>query len=105
MTDREQELSELLPVLAGLPWTFAKTMPHVPHEYVIRDRTVPVEVYQRIVNAIRRYGVNQQFGPYRGKYLVIGNHKFWVIWPVLNRDTVLDPADWPSGLNQSKSKS
>jgi hypothetical protein len=77
-------------VLAGLPWTVAKTMPHVPHEYVVRGRTVPVETYTLIVNAIRTYGERGRYGPYSGRYLKPGDgFKYWCIPPVINRDRVL----------------
>jgi hypothetical protein len=94
--ERERELADLRLVLAALPWQFAKTMPTVPHEYVVRGRTVDAATYTRIVNAIRVYGERATYGPYRNKYLIIGTHKYWASPPVLNRDTVLDPADWPA---------
>jgi hypothetical protein len=95
--DKDTELALLRAEVAKLQWTFAKNYAaHAPHWYVVRGRTVDVETYTRIVNAIRRYGVNQKFGPYRNKYLVIGEFKYWVLPPVINRDDILAPADWPS---------
>jgi hypothetical protein len=104
MMEREQELelAALREAVAGLTWTFAKTLAHIPHEYVVRGRTAPEDVYARLFEAIRTHGVNMKFGPYRNRYLHLGDgHKYWAMsntlgWSrVINRDTVLNPADWP----------
>jgi hypothetical protein len=95
-TERERELAALLPILAGLSWTFAKTYAaYAPHEYVVRGRTVDAATYTRVVAAIRAYGERGTYGPYRNKYLVIGEFKYWSMGVVINRDTVLRPEDWP----------
>jgi DNA replication protein DnaC len=36
-------------------WTFAKTMPEWPHEYIVRDR-VDEELFERLVVYIRTHG-------------------------------------------------
>jgi hypothetical protein len=63
--DREQELAALCAEVIKLQSTFAKTLAHIPHEYAVRGRTVPEDVYVRLFNAIRHYGVNMRFGPAR----------------------------------------
>jgi hypothetical protein len=113
VTEREQELTALRAEVAKLTWIFAKTYAvHAPHWYVVRGRTCPEDVYARLFNGIRQYGMNQRYGPYRSRYLHLGDgFKYWAMTSqlrasrVINRDTVLDPADWPSDQNQSKPKS
>lgn len=42
--------------VAAHPWTFAKTMPHIPHEWSVRkDARDPIE-FDRAVYAIRHQG-------------------------------------------------
>jgi hypothetical protein len=90
---RMSELAALRQALASLTWTYAKTMPHIPHSYVVRGRTAPEELYTELFQAIRRWGVNMKFGPYRNRYLFPGDgYKYWAMGWVINRDTVLDPA-------------
>jgi hypothetical protein len=87
--------------LAQLQWTFAKTIPHIPHYYVARGKTAPEDLYVRLFTAIRCRGVDQRYGPCRNRYLYLGDgHKYWAMTGdvtksrVINRDTMLDPKDW-----------
>jgi hypothetical protein len=105
-TDRDQELAALRLAVAALRWTFAKTVPHVPHEYVVRGQTVPDEILVRLFTAIRSYGVDQRYGSFRNRYLYLGNgYKYWCqprdhdvrYARLLNRNDVLDPKDWHPG--------
>lgn len=41
-------------------WTFAKTMPEWPHEYLVRDR-VDARLFEELVHHIRRHGREQRF--------------------------------------------
>ena len=41
-------------------WTFAKTMPKWPHEYLVRDR-VDARLFEELVHHISRNGEEQRF--------------------------------------------
>ena len=41
-------------------WTFAKTMPQWPHEYIVRDR-VDVNLFEQLVRHIRANGFEEAF--------------------------------------------
>jgi len=41
-------------------WTFAKTMPEWPHEYLLRDR-VDRALFEALVCHIRHHGIEQRF--------------------------------------------
>lgn len=41
-------------------WTFAKTMPKWPHEYIVRER-VDEELFVQLVRHIRAYGYTRKF--------------------------------------------
>jgi hypothetical protein len=103
--DRDRAFAALRRDVARLPWTFAKTVPHTPHFYIVRAR-VPDEIFVRLFVAIGRYGVDQYYAPFRNRYLYLGDgFKYWrqmrdhdVRWArLLNRNDVLDPADWYPG--------
>jgi hypothetical protein len=44
----------------GEQWTFAKTIPEWPHEYLVRDR-VDARLFEELVHHIRRHGRKQLF--------------------------------------------
>jgi hypothetical protein len=100
--DRERLFAALRNDVATLPWTFAKSVPHTPHFYIVRAR-VPDEIFIRLFEAIRTHGVDQYYAPFRNRYLYLGDgFKYWaqprdhdVRWArLLNRNDVLDPDVW-----------
>lgn len=91
-----QEARDLLPTLA---WTWVQSKPWFrdgveqkpadPHQYVIKDREVPVDLYWAIVRLIKREGFKARYAPpYRPErpmvldYLEIGEWVHWAIPPV-----------------------
>ncbi len=42
-------------------WTFAKTMPEWPHEYLVRERVGDQPLFEELVLHIRRYGRKGRF--------------------------------------------
>ena len=71
-----------------LHWTFAKTMPDIPHEYVVRDTLS--EDDKKVFDAlndgyIKKYGAPATFGTKSYTYLTLGNYKYWMIDNILNR--------------------
>ena len=92
------ELAELRELMPALTWRVAKTMPEIPHAYVVRSPENEA-VYVRLFRAIRAHGLDQRFGPYRGRYLHLGDGwKYWAMTGaigqsrIINRDQQLDPA-------------
>ena len=70
-----------------IPWTFAKTMPEIPHYYVVRDNLAPQdkEKFDAFTKYINDRGYSDIFDSKEYKYLKLGNYKYWVIDNVLNR--------------------
>jgi hypothetical protein len=70
-------------------WTFAKTMPENPHEYVVRpmgqggDRS-----WYSAMDFIGAHGTRQDWHGRKVTYLVVAEHKYWVTWPVINRQRI-----------------
>ncbi len=82
------ETSDLTPelVIAGSGWTFAKTMPKIPHSYTVRDLMDPAarrstclshDTFEWFVHHIRENGEIQPWGRYRNTYLEVGDWKYW----------------------------
>ena len=51
---------ELLRFVSEETWTYAKTMPKWPHEYIVRER-VDRELFERLVRFIRSHGHDGRF--------------------------------------------
>lgn len=78
--------------LNRLEWTFAKTMPKTPHEYIVRDKLSSSD--KKTFDAFHNYLHNNDYS-YLGtfeshtyRYLNIGRHKYWVIKNILNREKI-----------------
>ncbi len=87
----------MLRFVTAVRWQFAKTMPHVPHEYTIA-RWKP-EFRDELVwfaTCILRYGRVESWGPYRHSYYYLRNHKYWTMddpvesTDLINRESITD---------------
>ncbi len=52
--------TELKDFIQSVQWTYAKTMPEWPHEYIVRER-VDEALFVRLVKHIREYGYEGKF--------------------------------------------
>jgi hypothetical protein len=87
--DLDTLISELREAVAGLPWRFAKSMPEIPHWYIVRSAENN-EVFARLLNAIKHYGYVQRFGKVNYRYIELGDgYKYWAISNIMNRDQKL----------------
>ncbi len=59
-------------------WTFAKTMPEWPHEYLVRDR-VDTRLFEELVHHIRQHGQPQAFYSKQYGYLEHGEMLYWTM--------------------------
>ena len=67
-------------------WTFAKTMPETPHEYiVIDDYPEKLDSIRKFVQEIENDGYVNSFFDKEYKYLEIDGYKYWVIENIINR--------------------
>lgn len=75
-------------------WTFAKTMPQIPHEYVVRGKNgCADEDWDAFAAHIEDHGYEARWTAPSGRhldnvYLELGEWKFWVIYPVINRERI-----------------
>lgn len=85
--DRELHAGESFDSMAFVEdrvWTFAKTMPLVPHEYVVRGKNgCAEEDWDAFAAYIREHGYKARWTAPTGRhmdniYLELGEWKFWV---------------------------
>ena len=86
----EARAAELREVIARLRFVFARTLAHMPHEYVVRTAD-NIATYTELLEAIRTHGVPGSYGGRRYRYLYPGDSwRYWQIppYPLINRARV-----------------
>jgi hypothetical protein len=85
--------------IAEAGWTFAASMPEIPHEYTVRGRVVsgkqppPVEWHDWFAEQIAEHGYQAKFAGRTFTYLEVDGWKYWSIRPIINRERMHeDPA-------------
>lgn len=78
---------ELLNFLNTQGWTFAKTMPEIPHYYIVRDNLSDSDkkLFDEFDEFINNNGYSEEFYSKQYTYYNIGDYKYWVIENILNR--------------------
>ena len=71
-------------------WTFAKTMPKNPHEYIVRDRVKDDSMFNAFVAYIRRYGRTGNWGKQLYYYLQVGPHLYWSMGAPVEATTIVN---------------
>lgn len=89
----EIDNSKLREMIARCQWTFAKTMPFAPHEYIVRGNCpLSDEEFVYFVEMQRQYGVKEKWGKYNNNYLYIGDYKYWTMGAALEETKVMNRA-------------
>jgi hypothetical protein len=60
---------EFVMAAQSFTWTFAKTMPQCPHEYIVRGKTADDETYFAMFRAIEARGVWREWNKVPRQYL------------------------------------
>lgn len=72
-----------------LKWRFAKTMPEIPHEYIVTDdypeKSKEINAF---IAEIKQNGYTKEFYGKEYKYLEITGYKYWVIENIINREKI-----------------
>lgn len=89
----EVNYHKLRELIARCQWTFAKTMPFAPHEYIVKDKcSLSAEEFEYFVNMQRQHGVKEQWGKYNNPYLYIDDYKYWTMGAPIEETTVINRA-------------
>ena len=78
-------------LILSLTWRFAKTMPEIPHEYIVTD-SYPEKLSEikNLIAEIENNGYTKSFYGKEYKYLNIDDYKYWVIENIINREKLKD---------------
>lgn len=86
-------IDKLRSMISLCRWTFAKTMPFAPHEYIVKDRCpLTTEDFEYFINMQREHGVKERWGKYNNPYLYIDDYKYWTMGAPLEETTVINRA-------------
>ena len=84
---------KLRSMIARCEWTFAKTMPFAPHEYIVKEKCpLTTEEFEYFVNMQREHGVKERWGKYNNPYLYIDDYKYWTMGAPLEETTIINRA-------------
>lgn len=93
MNNNEVNYDKLREMIARCEWTFAKTMPFAPHEYIVKEKCpLTTEEFEYFVNMQREHGVEEHWGKYNNPYLYIDDYKYWTMGAPLENTTVINRA-------------
>ena len=70
-------------------WTYAKTMPECPHEYIVRER-VDEELFERLVQHIRALGYDGKFYRKTITYFDEGGMVYWTMGAPLEETIIIN---------------
>ena len=86
MTNKELP-EELESFIKNSKWIFAKTMPEIPHYYIVRDSLSDDDkkLFDEFDKYIEINGYSKKFYSKEYTYLDIDEYKYWVIDNILNR--------------------
>jgi hypothetical protein len=73
-------------------WTFARSMPHIPHEYTLRRRSPDEEAFERFVLLIAEQGYVKTWRGTPRRYLDIDGWKYWTMGAPLAETILINRA-------------
>ena len=89
--NNELNCDKLRENISRCQWTFAKTMPFAPHEYIVKNKCpLTTEEFEYFVNMQREHGVKERWGKYNNLYLYIDDYKYWTMGAPLEETTVIN---------------
>ena len=71
-------------------WIFAKTMPEIPHHYIVRDNlsNKDQKLFDEFKLFIKENGYTEKFYKKEYQYINIDGYKYWIIENILNREKI-----------------
>lgn len=74
-------------------WTYAKTMPQCPHEYIVKNKCqLSDKEFEFFVWTQRTLGKSEKWGPYIHQYLYIDGYKYWTMGCELENTIIINRA-------------
>jgi len=89
--------------IAACDWTYAKTMPEWPHEYIVRNR-VDEKLFMELARYILNNGYESNFYKLRLTYLDHGGMVYWTMGE-LDDETMIINRCLPENTYRARSES
>ena len=90
---KPEEYERLREMIARCHWTFAKTMPQCPHDYIVRGKCpLTDEEFLYFIDMQRCYGVPARWGNYIFPYLHIDGNKYWTMGDTYENTIIINRA-------------
>ena len=89
MGDSGQLPADLREFIAASKWTFAKTMPDWPHEYIVRGR-VDTNSFEALIRYIRARGFEGRFYERNITYLEHDGMLYWTMGEPVEETTIIN---------------
>ncbi len=87
------DYNKLREMIARCKWTFAKTMPWAPHEYIVRGKCpLTEEEFLYFIDMQRKYGKAERWGKNINPYLYIDGYKYWTMGAPVEETIVMNRA-------------
>jgi hypothetical protein len=80
---------ELRKFIDSSQWTFAKTMPEWPHEYIVREQ-VDESLFVELVRHIRQYGFEGRFYERVLTYFAEDGLLYWTMGAPIEKTTIIN---------------
>ena len=89
----EPNYNKVREMISRCQWTFAKSMPFAPHEYIVRDKCpLTDDEFVYFVEMQRQYGVTEKWGKHNNSYLYIDDYKYWTMGAPIEETKVMNRA-------------
>jgi hypothetical protein len=85
--------------LASKVWTIARSMPTIPHAYIVRGKGNDPEQFRAAVEFIRANGYWHQWRHLRNQYFDVGEHFYWTMGAPVEETIIINRAkftDYPN---------
>ena len=89
MSDSVPFSDELREFIESCKWTFAKTMPEWPHEYIVREKVDKV-LFEALVRHIRQYGFEGRFYQRVLTYFAEDGLLYWTMGAPIEETTIIN---------------
>ena len=89
MSDSHELPSNLKRFVDSEEWTYAKTMPEWPHEYLVRDR-VDTQLFELLARHIREHGLEGRFYRRVLTYFAEDGLLYWTMGEPIEETTIIN---------------
>ena len=90
---KDAEYQRIREFISRCQWTYAKTMPWAPHEYIVRGKCpLTDEEFLYFIDAQRKHGIYEIWGRYNLPYLYIDDYKYWTMGDTYENTTIINRA-------------